>query len=100
MRLSELQRNESGIITKVRGRGAFRKRILEMGFVKGKKATVIKNAPLQDPIEYSIMGYKVSLRRSEASLIEVVTKEEAKKENPSRCNAVISDTLLKRTAKE
>src|SRR6056297_83768 len=100
MRLSELQRNESGIIIKVRGRGAFRKRILEMGFVKGKKATVIKNAPLQDPIEYSIMGYKVSLRRSEASLIEVVTKEEAKKENPSRFNGVISDTLLKRTAKE
>jgi len=100
MRLSELQRNESGIITKVRGRGAFRKRILEMGFVKGKKVSVIKNAPLQDPVEYSIMGYKVSLRRSEASLIEVITKEEAKKENPNHFNGVISESQLKKTARE
>ena len=100
MRLSELQRNESGIITKVKGRGAFRKRILEMGFVKGKEVKVIENAPLQDPIEYSIMGYKISLRRSEASLIEVVTKEEAQKERHNGFNGVISDTLLKTTAKE
>jgi ferrous iron transport protein B len=100
MRLSELQRNESGIITKVRGRGAFRKRILEMGFVKGKKVSVIKNAPLQDPVEYSIMGYKVSLRKSEASLIEVITKEEAKKENPAHFNGVISESQLKKTARE
>lgn len=71
-----------------------------MGFVKGKKVTVIKNAPLQDPIEYSIMGYKVSLRRSEASLIEVITKEEAKEENPNRFNGIISDSLLKKTARE
>ncbi len=100
MRLSELQRNESGIITKVRGRGAFRKRILEMGFVKGKKVSIIKNAPLQDPIEYSIMGYKVSLRRSEASLIEVITKEEAKKEDPNSFNGVLSESQLKKTARE
>ncbi len=78
MLLSELQNGEYGIISKVFGRGAFRKRIIEMGFVRGKKVTVIKNAPLRDPIEYSIMGYDVSLRRSEASLIEVVTLEEAK----------------------
>ena len=78
MLLSELQNGEYGIISKVRGRGAFRKRIIEMGFIKGKKVTVIKNAPLKDPIEYSILGYEVSLRRSEANLIEVVTPEEAK----------------------
>lgn len=78
MLLSELQNSEYGIISKVRGRGAFRKRIIEMGFIKGKKVTVIKNAPLRDPIEYAIMGYEVSLRRSEANLIEVVTPEEAK----------------------
>src|SRR6056297_681726 len=99
MRLSELSKNESGIITKVRGRGAFRKRILEMGFVKGKQVTVVKNAPLQDPIEYKIMGYQVSLRRSEASLIEVITKEEAKKETSESYNGVISDQLLKTTAR-
>ena len=78
MLLSDLQNGDYGIIVKVKGRGAFRKRITEMGFVKGKKVAVIKNAPLKDPIEYSIMGYEVSLRRSEASLIEVITPDEAK----------------------
>jgi ferrous iron transport protein B len=73
LHLSDLQNNDKGIITKVIGHGAFRKRITEMGFVKGKTVKVIKNAPLQDPVEYEIMGYNVSLRRSEAALIEVVT---------------------------
>jgi ferrous iron transport protein B len=72
MVLEELQSNESGIIVKIKGEGAFRKRITEMGFIKGQKVTVIKNAPFKDPVEYSLMGYKVSLRRSEASLIEVI----------------------------
>ncbi len=71
MLLSELATNKSGIIVKVNGHGAFRKRIGEMGFIRGRNVRVIKNAPLQDPVEYSIMGYKVSLRRSEAALIEV-----------------------------
>lgn len=73
MLLSELETNKSGIIVKVNGRGAFRKRIGEMGFIRGRNVKVIKNAPLQDPVEYSIMGYKVSLRKSEAALIEVST---------------------------
>jgi len=71
-----------------------------MGFVKGKEVTVVRNAPLQDPIEYNIMGYQVSLRRSEASLIEVVTRQEAKNESPNRFNGVISDQLLKTTARK
>jgi len=71
--LASLKTGESGTITKVRGHGAFRKRITEMGFVKGKEVKVIRNAPLQDPVEYEIMGYLVSLRRSEARLIEVDT---------------------------
>jgi ferrous iron transport protein B len=71
MRLSELKTGEEGSIIQVRGRGAFRRRIMEMGFVNGEKIKVIKNAPLKDPIEYSLMGYRVSLRRSEADLIEV-----------------------------
>lgn len=77
MKLSELQTNESGIITRVQGIGAFRKRITEMGFVKGKRVKVIRNAPLKDPVEYNIMGYEVTLRRDEASMIEVITEEEA-----------------------
>lgn len=71
MTLGDLKTGEKAIISKVRGRGAFRKRIIEMGFVVGKQVIVIKNAPLKDPIEYNIMGYEVSLRRTEASLIEV-----------------------------
>lgn len=71
MLLSELKTGETGIIVKVNGSGAFRKRILEMGFIKGKTITVILNAPLKDPIKYKIMDYEVSLRRSEAQLIEV-----------------------------
>lgn len=73
MNLSELKTGEKAVILKVKGRGAFRKRIIEMGFVVGKQVIVVKNAPLKDPIEYNIMGYEVSLRRSEAALIEVMT---------------------------
>lgn len=76
--LADLQNGETGIITKILGHGAFRKRITEMGFVKNKKVVVIKNAPLQDPIEYKIMDSHVSLRRSEARLIEVVPLIDAK----------------------
>ena len=50
-----------------------------MGFVKGNKVKVILNAPLKDPIEYEIIGYKISLRREEASMIEVISESEAKK---------------------
>lgn len=71
MLLSDLKTGEKGVIVKVNGSGAFRKRILEMGFIKGKTIKVILNAPLKDPIKYKIMDYEVSLRRSEASLIEV-----------------------------
>ena len=77
MRLSELQSGEKGVIVKVLGHGGFRKRIVEMGFIKGKTVEVILNAPLKDPIKYRILGYEVSLRRSEAEMIEVVSKEEA-----------------------
>ena len=77
MKLSELKTGEHGIIVKVTGHGGFRKRIIEMGFIKGKEVQVLLNAPLQDPVKYRIMGYEVSLRHSEASHIEVVTHEEA-----------------------
>ncbi|MBI9058825.1 MAG: ferrous iron transport protein B [Labilibaculum sp.] len=100
MKLSELSDSQEAIITKVQGHGAFRKRITEMGFVKGKQVTVIKNAPLKDPVEYQIMGYEVSLRRSEASLIEVITKEEAKNIKVNDFEGTISDDILKTSAKE
>lgn len=72
MTLAELQTGQAGIITKVKGRGVFRRRIMEMGFIHGKVVTVIKSAPLRDPIEYKILGYNVSLRHAEAELIEVM----------------------------
>lgn len=100
MKLAELTDNQEGIITKVQGHGAFRKRITEMGFVKGKKVTVIKNAPLKDPVEYQIMGYEVSLRRSEASLIEVITKEEAGDIKINGFEGTINDDVLKTSARE
>ena len=78
MRLSELKTGERGVIVKVNGYGGFRKRIIEMGFVRGSKVKVILNAPLRDPIEYEIIGYKISLRREQASKIEVISESEAK----------------------
>ena len=77
MRLSDLQTGDEAVIVKVLGHGAFRKRITEMGFVRGKKVSVLLNAPLKDPIKYKILDYEVSLRRSEASMIEVLTENEA-----------------------
>ncbi len=72
MKLSELKTGETAVIVKIRGYGEFRHRITEMGFVKGKEVYVVKHAPLRDPIEYRIMGYDLSLRHTEADLIEVV----------------------------
>ena len=77
MLLSELKTGEKGIVIKVMGHGGFRKRIIEMGFIKGKTVEVILNAPLQDPVKYRIMGYELSLRRDEAAMIEVVSEAEA-----------------------
>lgn len=77
MRLSDLKTHEKGVIVKVMGHGGFRKRIVEMGFIKGKTVEVLLNAPLKDPIKYKVMGYEISLRRQEASMIEVISEEEA-----------------------
>lgn len=78
MRLSELQTGEKGVIIKVMGHGGFRRRIIEMGFIKGKTVEVLLNAPLKDPIKYKIIGYEISLRRQEAAMIEVMSEEEAR----------------------
>lgn len=77
MKLSELKNGEQGVIVKVLGHGGFRKRIIEMGFIKGQTVEVLQNAPLQDPVKYRIMGYEVSLRRQEAEQVVVVSVSEA-----------------------
>ena len=87
MILAELATGEKAVIVRVHGHGSFRKRLIEMGFIKGKEVRVVLNAPLKDPIEYEIIGYKVSLRREEARQIEVVTEQEARE-------ALLSDEHL------
>ncbi|MTK54082.1 ferrous iron transport protein B [Paludibacter sp.] len=98
--LADLKTGEQGIITKVLGHGAFRKRITEMGFVKGKQVTVIKNAPLQDPVEYEIMGYKVSLRRSEARLVEIVAAEDENEPVGADFSGTLDSAEIIRSARE
>lgn len=95
MVLADLREQETGIITKIKGRGTFRKRIMEMGFIKGKEVLVIRNAPLQDPIQYRIMNYEVSLRRSEAAMIEVIDQSNVSRhaETPDASNAFRSKKL-------
>lgn len=78
MRLSDLETGEKGVIVKVLGHGGFRKRIVEMGFIKGTVVEVILNAPLKDPVKYKIMGYEISLRRAEAGMIEIISMDEAR----------------------
>lgn len=80
MLLSELQTGAKGVVVRVSGHGAFRKRIIEMGFIKGVTVESILNAPLNDPIKYRIMNFEVSLRRSDAEKVEIVSEEEAEQE--------------------
>ncbi|MDE6512756.1 MAG: ferrous iron transport protein B [Muribaculaceae bacterium] len=77
MRLNELPEGHEAFVVKILGHGAFRKRLTEMGFVRGKLVRKVLSAPMKDPVKYSILGYEVSLRRSEAELIEVVEASEA-----------------------
>ena len=96
MRLSELKTGEKGVIVKVMGHGGFRKRIVEMGFVKGQTIEAILNAPLKDPIKYKIMGYDISLRRQEADMIEIMSQQEAiqHKSELQQYHGSIEDTEL------
>lgn len=96
-RLTDLPSGTQGIILHVLGQGAFRKRISEMGFVKGQRVRVIKNAPMKDPIEYEIMGYKVSLRRSEAEMIEVISPSAAPDLVFGKFEGIIDEHRLKIT---
>ena len=99
--LSALQPGEEGVITKVKGYGAFRKRINEMGFVPGVTVKVIKKAPLGDPMELELMGYRISLRKNEANLIEIVSKEVYKTfELPFEGGTVPTDEAFMQRVKE
>lgn len=95
MKLSDLETGQKGVIIKVLGHGGFRKRIVEMGFIKGQEVEVLLNAPLKDPVKYKIMGYEVSLRHTEASMIEIISDKEASEEDKldkADTRPVLSDT--------
>ena len=100
MTLKDLNIGEKAVITKVKGRGAFRKRMVEMGFIVGQVIESIKKAPFQDPVEYRLMDYEVSLRNSEAELIEIVSESEIKEKSPTKFNGTIDTKILKRTARK
>lgn len=91
MRLSDLKTGETGVIVKILGHGSFRKRVMEMGFVKGKKILVELNAPLRDPIKYKILDYEISLRRAESDLIEVIKEPVDEDFTPPQDVAFISE---------
>lgn len=95
VKLSEVKNSETVVITKVLGHGSFRKRISEMGFVKGKEVKVIKSAPFNGPFEFKIINYNVSLRKSEADLIEVIPVQEfIKSENENYQGVIDRDINL------
>ncbi len=101
MKLSELKTGETGIVVHVHGHGGFRKRIVEMGFIKGETIEVLLNAPLRDPVKYKVMDYEVSLRRAEAELVEVVNEEEAERyaaEHPFQ-HGIPADEKIRRVAR-
>ena len=98
MKLSDLKTGEKGIIVKVLGHGGFRKRIIEMGFIKGKEVEVLLNAPLQDPVKYKLMGYEVSLRHHEAEMIEVVSSLEFRTESLEFATAPQDSSVIESAA--
>ncbi len=98
MKLSELKTGEKASIVKVHGHGGFRKRIVEMGFVKGKVVESLLDAPLNDPVKYKVMGYEVSLRRSEAALIEVVSEEEVSRLMHRTPEIIVEEEEVRRAA--
>lgn len=91
MRLNELRVGQKAVIIKILGHGAFRKRLIEMGFVRGKEITAVLSAPMRDPVKYSLMGYEVSLRHSEAHMVEVTPLEEANQATHEAGSAPVSE---------
>lgn len=93
MKLSDLKTGQHATIVTVQGHGSFRKRIVEMGFVRGKDVEVLLNAPLQDPVKYKVMGYEISLRRQEAEMIVVDT-------DPSHQQPVVNHGTMTNTVQD
>lgn len=97
--LAEMPTGTKCVIVKINGHGGLRHRLMELGFVKGETVTVIKNAPLMDPVEYQIMQAHISLRRSEANKIEVVAVDE-NYNSTHDFNGTITDDIISNVIKE
>lgn len=97
MNLSDLKPGEYGYVVKIRGKGAFRKRVMEMGFTLGRRVEMIRKAPLQDPLEFRLMDYDISLRRSEARFVEITTEKDIQFQG---FNGVINEEVIRRKVEE
>ncbi len=75
MKLSELREGEAGVVVEVIGDSEVRRKLLDMGIVKGAEIKMVRNAPLKDPIEFELKGYYLSLRRKEAENVIVEVKK-------------------------
>ncbi len=69
--LNEMKPGEVAMVKRVHGEGSLRRRILDMGIIRGTQLEMVKKAPLGDPIEIKLKGYDLSLRQTEAALVEV-----------------------------
>ena len=74
MTLSEIKIGQSAKVVKLYGEGAVRRRIMDMGITKGTAIKIRKTAPLGDPIEITVRGYELTLRKADAEMIEVTTE--------------------------
>lgn len=72
MTLDKLEIGKSGIITSVGGEGALRFRLLDMGLIPKTRVTVVKAAPMGDPIQLRLRGYELTIRKDDAHNIEVI----------------------------
>ena len=78
MTLKNLKIGESAVITKVGGEGALRQHFLDMGVIPGAEVTVVKFAPMGDPMELRLRGYELTLRLADAQNIELDAQEDMK----------------------
>ena len=72
--LREVQPGEDCVVAKITGEGAIKRRIMDMGITKGTTLHVRKVAPLGDPIEITVRGYELSVRKADAEMVQVETK--------------------------
>lgn len=74
-KLDKIEKGETGLVKSVEGDGKVRRRLFDMGVTPGAKVTLRKKAPLGDPIEITIRGYELSLRKAEAELVNIEVEE-------------------------